>query len=132
MRLYGNDMDEETNPLEAGLDWTVKFGKEFIGRDALVRTRDRGLERVLVGIKMLDRNIPRHGYPILLEGRRVGLVSSGNVSFTLGYNIGLAYVPPDLSRPGQSLAVEVRGVAAPAVVVDLPFYVRSGQKRKEN
>jgi aminomethyltransferase len=132
MRLYGNDMDDETNPLEAGLDWIVKFDKEFIGREALVAARDRGLGRVLAGIRMLDRNIPRHGYPILLEGRRVGMVSSGNVSFTLGYNIGLAFVPPDLSRPGTSLTVEVRGAAAPAVVVDLPFYVRPGQKKKEN
>jgi aminomethyltransferase len=132
MRLYGNDMDRQTNPLEAGLDWAVKLEKEFIGRDALLGARDRGLERILSGLKMLDQNIARHGYPILLDGKRVGTVASGNVSFTLGYNIAMGYVPPELSRLGTRVAVEVRGVAAPAEVVQLPFYIRPGQKRKEH
>lgn len=128
MRLYGNDMDEDTNPLEASLGWTVKFDKDFIGREALIQARDRGLSRVTVGLHMLDRNIPRHGYPVLHDGKAIGTVSSGNVSFTLGYNIAMAFVPPDLSQPGTRLAVEVRGAAAPAEVVELPFYKRPHPK----
>ena len=124
MRLYGNDMDADTNPLEAGLDWTLNLDKDFIGRDAIMRTREQGLSRRLVGFKMLDRSIPRHGYNVVSEGERVGTVTSGNVSFTLGYNIGMAYVPPAMAEPGTRLGVDVRGAAAPAEVVPLPFYKR--------
>jgi aminomethyltransferase len=124
MRLYGNDMDEQTNPLEAGLEWAVKLGKDFVGRDAIARANQEGLARITVGLRMRDRSIPRHGYPVLHQDRPVGTVSSGNVSFTLGYNIALAFVPPALSEVGTSLAVEVRGTAAPADVVALPFYRR--------
>jgi aminomethyltransferase len=128
MRLYGNDMDATTNPLEAGLDWTLNLEKDFIGRDAILRRREDGLDRVLVGLKMLDRSIPRHGYPVLAESRRVGQVTSGNVSFTLGFNIAMAYVPPGHAQAGSRLAVEVRGTAAPAEVVPLPFYKRPHPK----
>ncbi|HET9847271.1 MAG TPA: glycine cleavage system aminomethyltransferase GcvT [Candidatus Dormibacteraeota bacterium] len=128
MRLYGNDMDAGTNPLEAGLEWTLNLDKDFIGRDAIVRAREHGLERSLVGLKMLDRSIPRHGYPVSADAQPVGTVTSGNVSFTLGYNIAMAYVPPALSEPGTSVAVEVRGTAAPAEVVPLPFYKRPHPK----
>jgi len=128
MRLYGNDMDADTNPLEAGLDWTLNLDKEFIGRDAIMRTREQGLSRRLVGFKMLDRSIPRHGYNVVSEGERVGTVTSGNVSFTLGYNIGMAYVPPALAEPGTHFGVDVRGTAAPAEVVALPFYKRPHPK----
>ncbi len=125
MRLYGNDLDEQTNPLEAGLEWAVKLDKDFVGRDAIAGAKQQGLGRVTVGLRMRDRSIPRHGYRVLHEGRPVGTVSSGNVSFTLGYNIALAFVPPSLGEVGASLAVDVRGTAAPADVVALPFYRRS-------
>jgi aminomethyltransferase len=128
MRLYGNDMDGDTNPLEAGLDWTLSLDKDFIGRDAIIRDREQGLSRVLVGFKMLDRSIPRHGYSVVNEGQPVGTVTSGNVSFTLGYNIGMAYVPPALAEPGTRFGVDVRGTAAPAEVVQLPFYKRPHPK----
>ena len=128
MRLYGNDMDRGTNPLEAGLDWTLSLDKDFIGRDAIVQARRNGLTRQLVGFKMLDRSIPRHGYAVVRDGARVGIVSSGNVSFTLGYNIGMAYVPPALAAPGSHFGVDVRGTAAPAEVVALPFYKRPHPK----
>lgn len=128
MRLYGNDMDAGTNPLEAGLDWTLNLDKEFIGRDAIMRAREQGLSRLLVGFKMLDRSIPRHGYTVVSDGQRVGTVTSGNVSFTLGYNIGMAYVPPALAEPGTRLGVDVRGTAAQAEVVPLPFYKRPRPK----
>ena len=128
MRLYGNDMDADTNPLEAGLDWTLNLDKDFIGRDAILRAREQGLSRRLVGFKMLDRSIPRHGYSVVNDGQPVGTVTSGNVSFTLGYNIGMAYVPPALAEPGTRLGVDVRGTAAPAEVVPLPFYKRPHPK----
>jgi aminomethyltransferase len=128
MRLHGNDIDAGTNPLEAGLDWTLSLDKDFIGRDAIVQARDRGLSRVLVGFKMLDRSIPRHGYVVVDNGQRVGTVTSGNVAFTLGYNIGMAYVPPALAAPGTGFGVDVRGTAAPAEVVALPFYKRPHPK----
>ena len=128
MRLYGNDMDDKTNPLEAGLEWTLSLDKDFIGRDAIARAQQRGLDRKLVGLKMLDRSIPRHGYPVLSDGQPVGVVTSGNVSFTLGYNIGMAYVPSALAEPGTRLGIEVRGSAAPADVVSLPFYKRPRPK----
>jgi aminomethyltransferase len=128
MRLHGNDIDASTNPLEAGLDWTLSLDKDFIGRDAIVQARDRGLSRVLVGFKMLDRSIPRHGYVVVDNGQRVGTVTSGNVSFTLGYNIGMAYVPPTLAAPGTRFGVDVRGTAAAAEVVALPFYKRPHPK----
>lgn len=128
MRLYGNDMDADTNPLEAGLEWTLNLDKDFIGRDAIVRAREHGLDRTLVGLKMLDRSIPRHGYPVTADDRQVGMVTSGNVSFTLGFNIAMAYVPPALAQAGTRLAVDVRGSAAPAEVVPLPFYKRPHPK----
>jgi aminomethyltransferase len=128
MRLYGNDMDQHTNPLEAGLDWTLSLDKSFIGRDAILQSREKGIKRELVGLKMLDRNIPRHGYGVRHDGERVGVVTSGNVSFTLGFNIAMAYLPPALTQPGTRLAVDVRGTAAPAEVVPLPFYKRPRPK----
>jgi len=128
MRLHGNDIDVSTNPLEAGLDWTLSLDKDFIGRDAILQARKRGLSRALVGFKMLDRSIPRHGYAVVKNGEQVGTVTSGNVSFTLGYNIGMAYVPPALAQPGTGLGVDVRGTAAPAEVVALPFYKRPHPK----
>jgi aminomethyltransferase len=128
MRLYGNDMDADTNPIEAGLDWTLNLEKDFIGRDAIIQARQPGLPRQLVGFKMLDRSIPRHGYRVVSDGKAVGAVTSGNVSFTLGYNIGMAYVSPALAQPGTRLGVDVRGTAAPAEVVTLPFYKRPHPK----
>jgi glycine cleavage system T protein (aminomethyltransferase) len=128
MRLYGNDMDAGTNPLEAGLDWTLSLDQDFIGRDAILRSRQQGLSRRLTGFKMLDRSIPRHGYGVVQDGRRVGTVTSGNVSFTLGHNIGMAYVPPALTEPGIRFGIDVRGTAAPAEVVPLPFYKRPHPK----
>lgn len=128
MRLYGNDMDANTNPLEAGLDWTLNLDKDFIGRQPIADAKAKGVDRVLVGLKMADRSIPRHGYPVLDDGKRVGVITSGNVSFTLGYNIAMAYVPPELSQPGTRLTVEIRGAAAAAEVVPLPFYKRPHPK----
>jgi aminomethyltransferase len=123
LRLYGNDMDETVNPYEAGLGWTVKLGKgDFIGRDALVKVKEHGPTRNLVGLKTEAGSIPRHGAAVSREGRRAGTVTSGTHSFFLGYPIALAIVEVPSLRVGENVTVEVRGREASAEVVKLPFY----------
>ena len=123
LRLYGNDMDETVNPYEAGLGWTVKLAKgDFIGRDALVKVREDGPRRTLIGIKSEPGSIPRHGAAVTGDGRRAGVVTSGTHSFFLGYPIALAMIEVPSFRVGDRVAVEVRGREAPAEVVKLPFY----------
>ncbi len=124
-RLYGSDMDDGTTPLEAGLAWAVKLDKaDFVGRDALVKQKEAGVPRKLVGFTLTDPGIPRHGYPVLQDGRKVGDVTSGTKSPSLGIPIGLAFVPTALAAEGSSFAVEIRGRAAAARVVKTPFYTR--------
>jgi aminomethyltransferase len=128
--LYGNDLTEETTPLEAGLGWVVKLdGADFIGKGALLAQRDAGVSRRLVGFVMRGRGIARHGYPIhggSLEapGPAIGLVTSGTVGPTVGKNLGLGYVPAGLADPGRSLVVDCRGKLADAEIVKGPFYKR--------
>jgi aminomethyltransferase len=124
-RLYGQDMDDGTTPLEAGLGWVVKLDKgEFVGRDAMARQKEQGLSRKLVGFVLTDPGIARHGYPVVQDGRKVGEVTSGTKSPSLGTAIGLAYVPPALAAEGSTFAVDIRGRPAAAKVVKTPFYVR--------
>ena len=124
-RLYGSDMDDSTTPLEAGLGWVVKLDKgEFVGRDALLRQKAAGVARKLVGFALTDPGIARHGYPVLQDGRKVGEVTSGTKSPSLGTSVGLAYVPTALAAEGSTFAVEIRGRPAAARVVKTPFYVR--------
>jgi len=124
MALYGQDIDENTTPLEAGLGWLVHLDSkgDFIGRSILEQQKADGVQRRLVGLQMQGRNIARHGYQVLSEGKIVGEVTSGTLSPTLGYPISLAYVPTELASVGQQLEVEIRGKAYPAVVVKRPFY----------
>jgi aminomethyltransferase len=125
MALYGHEIDEGTTPLEAGLSWVVKLGKgEFIGRDALLAQRDRGVRRTLVGFAVEGRGIARQGHGVLSGGTVVGAVTSGTWSPTLGKAIGMAYVPPALAAPGTPLTLDVRGRTLAALVVELPFYRR--------
>jgi aminomethyltransferase len=126
MHLYGSEMDASTTPLEAGLGWLVhlEMPKPFIGREVLERQSAEGVTRKLVGLKLQGRAIARHGYPVLRDGQPVGVVTSGTWSPTLGEAIALAYVPSELAKLGTELAVEIRGKAAPAVVVKRPFYRR--------
>lgn len=132
MRLYGNDLDVHTNAFEANLEWTVKLDKgEFIGREALKRAKERGVPRLCVGLKLLERGIPRHGYPVQKGGRAVGVVSSGNMAFSLGHPVALAYVETSVAPTGTQLTVEIRGTQVPAEVVDLPFYRRPDPKLTE-
>jgi aminomethyltransferase len=121
--LYGNDIDDATSPIEAGLSWITKFTKDFTNSAALKAQKEQGVTRKLVGIKLLERGVPRHGYPILNEqGEPVGEVTSGTMAPSLNEAIGLAYVPSDMASPGSEVWVEVRGKALSAVVVSLPFY----------
>jgi aminomethyltransferase len=125
--LYGNDLNDDTTPLEAGLGWVVKFDAgDFIGREALLRQRDAGLARKLAGFVMLGRGIARHGYPIhdSSTGAKVGDVTSGTVGPTVGKNIGLGYVPATLARAGARLLIDCRGKQTEAEVVEGPFYRR--------
>ena len=125
LMLYGNDITEETNPLEAGLGWVVKLDAgDFIGRDALRAAKAAGLERKLVGFEMTGRGIARHGYPIVADGDPVGEVTSGSPGPTVGRNIGLGYVPLALGKAGTTLGIEIRGKVVDAVVVRTPFYKR--------
>jgi aminomethyltransferase len=125
MRLFGNDMDETTTVLEAGLGWIVGWKKDdFNGADVLRAQKANGLDRTLVGIEMVDRAIARHGYPVVVDGQAVGTVTSGTQTPFLKKAIGMAYVPPALSAPGTELEIDVRGRRAKAVVVPLPFYKR--------
>ena len=125
MRLYGNDMDESTTALEAGLGWMVGWTNEqFIGRDALKKQKDAGVTKKLVGFEMIDRGIGRHGYQVVRDGRPVGVVTSGTQTPFLKKAIGMAYVPIDASRPGSEIEIDVRGRALKARVVPMPFYKR--------
>lgn len=124
--LYGQELDRDTTPLEAGLDFVVKWDKgPFIGREALLRQREHGLRKKLVGLRLLEPGVARPGYPVLDErGETVGRVTSGTVAPTLEASLALAYVPPSLAAPGQRLAVAIRGRAVAAQVVETPFYRR--------
>lgn len=124
MSLYGQDINEETTPLEAGLKWLVHLEKkgDFIGREVLETQAKEGLKRRLVGLEMEGRYIARHGYGVMSEGKIVGEVTSGTSSPTLGKAIALAYVPQELSKKGTKLDIEIRGKLHQAKVVKKPFY----------
>ena len=124
--LYGNDLDQETTPLEAGLGWVVKLdGDDFIGRDALRAQAAAGVARKLTGFVMTERGIARHGYAIYdADGAAAGTVTSGGPAPTLEKNIGLGYVPTRLAAAGTKLSIDCRGKRVAAEVVSGPFYKR--------
>jgi aminomethyltransferase len=123
MALYGNDIDDTTSPLEANMGWVVKLKKgDFVGRDALARLKERGIERKLVGFTISERAFPRHGYPVYYQGENVGTVLSGTVSPSLGIPIGTCYLPRAAAVEGTEFEVEIRGKRLPATVVKTPFY----------
>lgn len=127
--LYGNDIDDTTNPLEAGLSWTVKMKKgDFMGRDALAAHKSQGLLRKLVGIELDGRRVARHAMVVEVGGRPVGLVTSGTFAPSLQKPIALAYVETALSAPGTALEVAAGATRLPARVVATPFY-RQGSRR---
>jgi aminomethyltransferase len=130
MPLYGNELDRDTHPYEAGLGRVVKLDKavDFVGREALERAARAPLRRQLVGLRMRGSGIPRHGHAVMRVGTpgTVGVVTSGSHSPTLGVAIAMAYVPPSEAVPGTMLEVAVRETAVPCEVVALPFYRRPG------
>jgi aminomethyltransferase len=126
MRLYGNDIDEETTALEAGLGWIVGWQKpDFVGAAALRAQRAAGLSRRLVGFELVDPGIARRGHAVLAGGARVGVVTSGTQTPYLKKSIGMAYVPADKAAPGTGIQIDIRGRTANAIVVPLPFYKRT-------
>lgn len=121
--LYGNDIDDTTSPIEAGLGWITKFNKDFIDRELLLRQKEQGVARKLVGFEMVDRGIPRHDYPIVdADGRTIGKVTSGTQSPSLKQAIGLGYVETAYSKVGSEIYISIRDKAIKAVVVRPPFY----------
>jgi aminomethyltransferase len=121
--LYGHELGEDTSPFEARLGWVVKLDKgDFIGREALLRLKAEGAARRLIGLQLQQAGVPRAEYGILRGGQRLGSVTSGTMSPTLGKGIALGYVDAAEGDRGVVLAVEIRGRAVPAEVVSLPFY----------
>lgn len=120
--LYGNDIDDDTSPLEAGLGWVTKFTKDFINSEALKAQKDAGLKRKLIGFEMIDRGIPRGHYELCdAEGNKLGEVTSGTQSPTLQKGIGLGYVPSEFSKAGTEIFVKVRDRLLKAQIVKTPF-----------
>lgn len=121
--LYGNDIDDTTSPIEAGLGWITKFTKEFINHEALKDQKERTPERKLVGFELEDRGIPRQGYDIVDgNGKTIGNVTSGTMSPSLKKGIGMGYVPAVMADPGTRIHIQIRKNAVPATVVKFPFY----------
>ena len=124
--LYGNDIDDTTSPIEAGLGWITKFTKDFIDRDVLEKQKAEGVSQKLVAFELTERGIPRQGYPILdNEGNEIGRVTSGTMSPSLGKAIGLGYVPSTIKREGDTIKIGIRNKQIAAVTVKLPFYKQS-------
>jgi len=126
LSLYGNDIDETTNPIEAGLSWVVKMDKgDFIGRAAIEEVKKNPLPRKLVGFEVTGRGIARHGYPLRdSAGNEVGICTSGSPAPTVGKNIGLGYLPTSMSQVGTTFLVDCRSKNIEAVVCTTPFYKR--------
>ena len=129
MSLYGNDIDDTTTPLEAGLGWIVRLKNkgDFIGRDILENQKQEGLARKLVGFEMVDRGLARHDYPVYLaegDDEPAGHCTSGTQAPTLGKALGMAYLPIDATKVDTKFFVQIRNRRAAARVVPLPFYSR--------
>ena len=121
--LYGNDIDDTTSPIEAGLGWITKFTKEFTNSAALKKQKEEGVKRKLVAFEMIDRGIARHGYPIQdANGNKIGEVTSGTQSPSLQKAIGMGYVTTDFSKEGSEIYINIRDKGLKASVVKLPFY----------
>jgi aminomethyltransferase len=123
--LYGNDINDTTSPIEAGLGWITKFTdtKEFINKAALLKQKNEGVARKLVGFEMVDKGIPRHGYPVVdAQGAVIGEVTSGTMGPFVKIPIGMGYVPTALSKEGSEIFISIRDKALRAKVVKFPFY----------
>jgi aminomethyltransferase len=120
--LYGNDIDDTTSPLEAGLGWITKFTKDFTDKNFLLAQKEKGFARKLVGFEMIDRGIPRHGYPIVdAAGNNIGVVTSGTQSPTLSKAIGMGYIKTELTKADTEIYIQIRDKNIKAVVTKIPF-----------
>jgi aminomethyltransferase len=122
MPLYGHEIDANTNPLEARLGWAVSWEKDFIGRQALLKTKLEQPQRLLIGFEMIDRAVPREHYPLAVNGQIVGHVTTGMKSPTLGKFLGLGYLPREFAAVGSEIDVIVRDVPKRAKIIKRPFY----------
>lgn len=121
--LYGNDIDDTTSPIEAGLGWITKFTKEFINSENLKKEKEEGPKRKLIAFELDERGIPRQGYDIIDEnGRIIGIVTSGTMSPSLDKGIGMGYIPTEVANNNQKIFIQIRKKAIPATLVKLPFY----------
>ncbi len=128
MALYGHEIDETTTLLEANLGWICKLNKgDFIGRERLARQKEEGVRRRLVGFEMTERGIARDGHDVVINGERIGKVTSGSPAPFLKKNIGMGYVPTGLANEGQAIQIDVRGKLVGARIVKTPFYKREHQ-----
>ena len=129
--LYGNELDEHTTPIEAGLKFGVKLDeRDFIGKDVLLRQMREGVKKTRIGLRMIERGIPRKGMKILKDNEEIGIVTSGTLSPLLKVGIAMGYVPPDYSTPGTRVKISIRGRMAEAEVVKFPFYDKDKYGRK--
>lgn len=120
--LYGNDIDDTTNPIEGGLGWITKLGKgDFIGKPVVEKTKAEGAKRSLVGMILKEKAVPRHGYPLMVNGAPVGVVTSGTFSPSLEKGIAMGYVNPPHTAVGSAIQIDIRGKAVEATIVALPF-----------
>ncbi|RPD90764.1 glycine cleavage system aminomethyltransferase GcvT [Aureibaculum marinum] len=121
--LYGNDINDDTSPLEAGLGWITKFTKDFINSENLKKQKEEGVKRKLIGFELTEKGIPRHDYDIVdNDGEKIGTVTSGTMSPSLRKGIGLGYVPVEYAKTGSTINIAIRKKSIPATVVKLPFY----------
>ncbi|MCK0144959.1 glycine cleavage system aminomethyltransferase GcvT [Arenibacter sp. F26102] len=121
--LYGNDINDSTSPLEAGLGWITKFTKDFVNSEALKKQKEEGVTKKLVAFELDEKGIPRHDYDIVdQKGMKIGVVTSGTMSPSMGKGIGLGYVPTTISKNGGKIFIQIRKNIVPATIVKLPFY----------
>ena len=124
--LYGNDITDTTSPIEAGLGWITKFNKEFTNSEEFQKQKEHGTERRLIAFELDERGVPRQDYDIVDEsGNKIGMVTSGTMSPSLGKGIGLGYVPNIFKNVGSKIYIQIRKKQIPATVVKLPFYKKA-------
>jgi aminomethyltransferase len=126
MPLYGHELSEQINPIQAGLSFAVNLdGRDFVGRNAIAAAKQNTQQKVRVGLELIGKRAAREHYQVLSSGEQIGEITSGTFSPTLQKPIAMAYVPPNLVEPGMELGVDIRGSVEPAHVVKLPFYSRA-------
>lgn len=131
--LYGNDITKETTPLEANLSWIVSLDKEdFIGKDALKKQKRDGINKKLVGILVPGKRIPRHGYEILIKGKKIGIITSGNYSPNIGSSIAMGYVNKPFAKEGKKVEIKIRNTLFEGTIIKFPFWKHGTLQKKDS